>query len=226
MSATPPPRHDNDKSQPPPSSDVARPHGRTAHWSAGRRFVLLNVGLLIYGVGLAAMINANVGLAPWDAFHVGLARHVPWLTVGLASILAGLVCQVCALLFLKMPIGVGSVLNMILIGLYMDLFRGALPHPQEALTAWAWFVGGILMSGLATGTYIASHFGAGPRDSVVLGLANRTGRSVKSLRTVMELSVLALGWLMGAKVGWGTLVFALTFGPAMSASLALYGLRR
>jgi uncharacterized membrane protein YczE len=200
--------------------------GRTAHWSPAARFVLLNVGLLIYGAGLAAMIKANVGLAPWDAFHVGLARHVPGLSVGMASVGVGFVAQLLAWRLLAMPIGVGSVLNMILIGVYIDRFLPVVPAPSTPLIAWTLFLGGIALSGLATGTYIASHFGAGPRDSVVLGLAKRTGWPVKYLRTGMELTVLAMGWAMGARIGWGTLVFALTFGPAMSASLGLFGLKR
>ncbi len=210
----------------PDPAALAEPRCRTAHWPAWLRFLLLNAGLALYGFGLAAMINANVGLAPWDALHVGLANHLPFLTVGGASIGAGLVCQASAYLFLGMPVGIGSVLNMVLIGVYIDQFRPVIPHPEAPLAAWAWFLGGTLLSALATGTYIASQFGAGPRDSVVLGLARRTGLPVKHLRTGMELTVLAAGWLLGARVGWGTLVFALVFGPAMSAALALYGLRR
>lgn len=212
-----------DDTPPPPPGP---PDSRTAHWHPALRFLLLNVGLLAYGVGLAAMIQARVGLAPWDALHVGLSRHVPGLTVGWASVGVGFVCQVAAWRLLAMPIGLGSVLNMLLIGGYIDLFSPRIPAPANPVVAWALFLGGIAVSGFATGTYIASHFGAGPRDSVVLGLARRTGWPIKRLRTLMEVSVLALGWAMGAQIGWGTLVFALTFGPAMSLGLGVYGLKR
>lgn len=205
---------------------TASPPSKTAHWPVWARFLLLNAGLLLYGISLAAMIRAGVGLAPWDAFHVGLARVVPGFTIGRASIAVGLVAQLTAYRYLGMPFGVGSALNLVLIGLYIDLFRPQLPVPANLLAAWLMFIGGTLGVGLATGTYIASNFGAGPRDSLVLGMARRTNWPVKWLRSGTELLVLAAGWAMGAQVGWGTLVFALVIGPAMSAGLALYGLRR
>jgi hypothetical protein len=118
------------------------------------------------------------------------------------------------------------VLNLVLIGLYIDWFSPHLPHPSNPLVAWALFAGGVFGVGLATGTYIASHFGAGPRDSLVLGIARRKNWPVKWVRTGAELAVLLAGFVMGAKVGWGTLTFALAIGPAMSAGMGLYGLRR
>lgn len=190
------------------------------------RFLLLNVGLVCYGLALSAMIRANVGLAPWDAFHVGLSQTVPWLTVGRASIAVGLVFQLTALLALRVPIGIGSVLNLVLIGVYLDLFTPRLPLPAGPVEAWLLFLGGIFGVGIATGSYIASGFGAGPRDSLVIGLNRRTGWPVKYLRSGVELLVLAGGWWMGAKIGWGTLVFALLIGPAMSAGMGLFGLKR
>lgn len=200
--------------------------GKTASWSLLPRFLLLNAGLVLYGLGLSAMIRANVGLAPWDAFHVGLANVIPWLSIGRASIVVGLVFQFVAARFLSMPIGLGSVFNLVLIGVYIDLIRPRLPVPASDLAAWALFASGVGLVGLATGTYIASGFGAGPRDSLVLGLARKTGRPVKHWRTAIEIAVLLAGFLLGARVGWGTLVFACAAGPAMSAGLRLYGLRR
>jgi hypothetical protein len=191
----------------------------------GGRFLLLNAGLFLYGLGLSAMIRADVGLAPWDALHVGLSGVVPGLSIGVASIGVGLALLIVAARFLGMRVGVGSVLNMLFIGLYIDLLSPHLPRPPGAL-AWVQFLGGTLLIGLATGTYIASDFGAGPRDGVVLGLARRTGWPVKYLRTGIELAALGTGFLLGARVGWGTLIFALAVGPAMSLGLSLYGLRR
>lgn len=202
------------------------PQGKAAGWPFAARFLLLNAGLVLYGIGLSGMIRANVGLAPWDAFHVGVAKAVPALSIGMVSILVGLVFQLVAARFLQMPIGLGSVFNMLLIGIYIDCFLAVLPSPASALTAWGMFITGTLLVGLATGIYIASNFGAGPRDSLVLGLARRTGWPVKHLRTGIELSVLLTGFLLGAKIGWGTLVFALTIGPAMSVGMGLFGLRR
>jgi uncharacterized protein len=203
-----------------------KPEGYAAHWHLAARFALLNVGLLLYGVSLASMIRAHVGLAPWDALHVGLSHAFPVLTVGYASILAGLLCLTVAYFLLRMPVGIGSLLNMVLIGLYIDLILPYLPEPFGPYIPWALFLAGILGVGFATGMYIASGFGAGPRDSLVLGLNRRTGWPVKYLRTGVELAVLLTGWLLGAKVGWGTLVFAITIGPAMSTGMGIFGLRR
>ena len=208
------------------AAPIANPVSRTAHWKFAPRFVLLNAGLLMYGIALASMIRANIGLAPWDAFHVGMARVVPGLSVGMASIVAGFACQGAAWAWLQMRPGVGSIMNLVLVGVYLDSFLKITPSPSGPLAAWAMFLGGIFVVGLATGTYIASHLGAGPRDSVIIGLQNKTGRSVRLLRTVMEIIVLAGGFFMGAKIGWGTLVYALLVGPSMGVGLGLYGLRR
>ena len=202
------------------------PVSRTAHWSAGKRFILLNGGLIFYGFALAAMIRANVGLAPWDAFHVGMARIIPFLSIGQASIAIGFVLQALAWGWLKMRPGIGSLFNMVLLGVYIDIFLRRIPLPANALSAWLMFVGGIFVVGLATGTYIASGFGAGPRDSMVLGLQKKTNWPVKNLRTAIEMTALAGGFLMGAKIGWGTLAYALLIGPSMSVGFAVYGLRR
>ena len=197
----------------------------TGAWPAAARFALLNGGLLLYGVGLSLMIAADVGLAPWDALHVGLARSIPGLSVGLASIAVGVALVLVSAGFLKVKVGVGSLLNMLLIGVYIDLLLPHLPRPA-GVAAWVFFVGGTGLVGLATGAYIASGFGAGPRDGLVLGLVARTGWPARYVRTGIELLVLVSGYLLGAKVGGGTLLFALMAGPAMSAGLKVFGLSR
>ena len=208
------------------SSTPVPPVSKTAHWNVWARFVLLNFGLLFYGIALAAMIRANVGLAPWDAFHVGMARVIPHLTIGQASIAIGFVLQAVAWAWLGMRPGIGSVFNMVLLGVYIDVFLRKIPLPQSAFGAWLMFIGGIFVVGIATGTYIASGFGAGPRDSMVLGLQKKWGWPVKNLRTAIEMTALFGGFLMGAKIGWGTLAYALLIGPSMSVGFTLYGLRR
>lgn len=206
----------------------APPHSVVAHWSPVLRFLLLNIGLALYGLSLSAMIRANVGLAPWDAFHVGLSKAFPLLSIGGASIMVGLVFQIVALLFLQMPVGIGSALNILMIGVYIDCFSPLLPSPTpgEGAAAWLLYLGGVLGTGLATGTYIASGFGAGPRDSLVIGLSRKTRWPVKYVRSGIEVGVLLMGWLLGAKIGGGTLVFALLIGPAMSAGMGLFRLKR
>lgn len=197
----------------------------TGNWPFWARFSLLNGGLAFYGLGLSLMIAADVGLAPWDAFHVGFARAVPALSIGGASILTGLGLLLVSFLLLRVPVGLGSLLNMLLIGAFIDLIRPHLSAPP-GLLAWAQFLLGTLIVGLATGTYIASGFGAGPRDGFVLGITRRSRWQVKYVRTGVEVLVLACGWALGAKVGGGTILFAIAIGPAMSLGMRFYGLRR
>ena len=174
-------------------------------WSFIARFSLLNIGLLLYGAALAGMIRADVGLAPWDALHVGLSRIAPGLTVGMASIGIGFICLIAANLAFKMPVGIGSILNMILIGIYLDFIRAWIPVPMNLWVAWAMFLVSVLGVGIATGMYIASDFGAGPRDSLVLGLARRACRMIEEagaafVKTSTGFAVPAAGIPVGATI--------------------------
>jgi len=189
------------------------------------RYVLLVFGLLLYGLSLRLMLDARVGVAPWEAFHLGVIRHVP-LSIGMVSILTGVLIVAFTRLRLREPIGPGTVLNVLLIGLFLDVLGPLVPDPAALTGRWVQFGLGVGLLGLATGTYVAAGLGAGPRDGLILGLSRRTGWPVARVRTGIELAVLGLGWALGGQVGWGTLAFALGSGPAMSAGLALYGLRR
>ncbi|MGC4043641.1 MAG: hypothetical protein QM758_07525 [Armatimonas sp.] len=189
--------------------------------SAAIRFLILNLGLALYGLAIALQIAAGIGLAPWDAFHVGIAQKIPHATVGMASIGVGIVIQILAWGWLKMPIGLGTALNILAIGWWIDRISPHLPHYQGAL-AWAEFGTGIFLIGLATGLYVGANFGAGPRDSLALGISQRFGWPVRYVRSGVELIVLACGAALGAKIGWGTLLFALLVGPAMQAGLRVF----
>lgn len=189
------------------------------------RYALLVFGLLLYGLSLRLMLDARVGVAPWEAFHLGVTRQLP-LSIGVVSILTGVLIVAFTRLRLRERIGPGTVLNVLLIGLFLDVLGPLVPDPAALPLRWAQFGLGVVGLGLATGTYVAAGLGAGPRDGLILGLGRVTGWPVARVRTGIELGVLGLGWLLGGQVGWGTLAFALTSGPAMSAGLALYGLRR
>lgn len=189
------------------------------------RYALLVFGLALYGLSLRLMLDARVGVAPWEAFHLGVTRHLP-LSIGLVSVLTGVLIVALTRLRLREPIGPGTVLNVLLIGLFLDVLGPLVPDPATLPGRWVQFVLGVALLGLATGTYVAAGLGAGPRDGLILGLSRVTGWKVAQVRSGIELAVLALGWVLGGQVGWGTLAFALTSGPAMSAGLALYGLRR
>lgn len=195
-----------------------------AGWPLTARLGLLLVGLLLYGLGLRLMIDAGVGVAPWDVLHTGLASRLP-LTVGQAGIATGLLVVSLSRLLLRQPIGLGTVLNAVLIGLFVDTFA-FLPQPQSLPLRWAELLAGTALVGLATGTYVAAGLGAGPRDGLVLGLARVANLPVAAVRIAIELSVLALGWWLGGSLGLGTATFALLSGPAMAWGMGLYRLHR
>jgi hypothetical protein len=165
------------------------------------------------------MVRANIGLGPWDAFHVGVDLHTG-IGVGVASILTGALVLVGSLPFGIRP-GVGTLANMVLIGTFIDLFLPVVPVAATLTLGLAYFAVAIVLAGWFTGVYVAAGLGKGPRDGLVIALAERTGWTVRRVRTVLELSVLGLGWALGGKLGLGTIIFAVTIGPSMQ-----WGLRR
>ncbi|GGK26038.1 membrane protein [Deinococcus malanensis] len=188
------------------------------------QYTLLLLGLGLYGLSLRLMLNAGVGVAPWDVFHVGVTHWLP-LTVGQVSIASGMLLVLYTSLSLRERFGPGTLLNVVLIGLVMDLLGGVVPQPQQPLAQWTQFLLGVLLIGLATGAYVGAGLGAGPRDSLMLGLHRQRGWSVAHIRTGVELVVLAAGVLLGGPLGWGTLVYALGIGPSVSFGLGLFGLK-
>ncbi|GEM49859.1 YczE/YyaS/YitT family protein [Deinococcus cellulosilyticus] len=194
-------------------------------WSFPSRFVMLLCGLVVCSVAIALMLNAQVGLSPWDALHQGISHHTP-LSVGQTTILMGLVVLGVSWAFLRHPVGVGTVLNMALIGLFIDLSLPHLPHPSVLWEQWVQFLLGVVVLGVGTGMYVSSALGAGPRDGLVIALSQNTRWGVKRIRTAIEMVVLLAGFLLGGSVGWGTLAFALLVGPAMSLGMRLFGVRK
>lgn len=188
-----------------------------------QRLVHLNVGLVLYGLSIALMVWGSIGLGPWDVFHQGLSLVTP-LSFGQGMILAGFVVLLFATFATRVKIGVGTVLNMVLIGVWSDVFLSlpAVPPEPGFVLGTLIFVAGIVLGGLATGLYITAGLGAGPRDGFVLGLSRLTGLSVRLCRTLLEITVLVTGWLMGGSVGLGTLLFALAIGPLMQFFLRLF----
>lgn len=187
------------------------------------RWAQLLSGLFILTVGIALMIRSELGLGPWDAFHVGLHR-LTGLSIGGATIVTGLVIVV-GTLFIGIRPGMGTVANMLLIGAALDVVLPRLP----SATHWGWglvyHLTGIGLSGIATGLYIAAGLGMGPRDGLMVGLSDRTGWAVRRVRTLIEMSALAAGWAMGGTVGVGTVLFTLTIGPSVQWGLQLFGAR-
>jgi uncharacterized membrane protein YczE len=182
-----------------------------------RRLVQLFAGLTLYGWSMAMLVRSELGLDPWDVFHDGVSRWIG-LSFGTVVILVGL-----AVLALWIPLrqwpGLGTVANAVVIGLVTDLGLAVLSTPDSLLARGGLLVGGVVLNGLAGGMYIGSQFGAGPRDGLMTGLVRRTGRSIRLVRTSLEITVLALGWLLGGVVGVGTVLYALAIGPLVQLFL-------
>lgn len=179
------------------------------------------LGLFGCGLAVALMIRSELGLGPWDAFHVGLHR-ITGLTVGTVSILVGLVI-ICGTWFINVRPGAGTLVNMVMIGVFIDLLLPVVPSATSWVLGFGYYLLAILIFGAATGLYLGARLGSGPRDGLMIGLSERSGWPVRRVRTLVELGVLAAGWAMGGQVGVGTILFALSVGPAMQWGMQLGG---
>lgn len=186
----------------------------------------LLIGLLGYALAITLMIRSHLGLGPWDAFHVGMSLWLP-ITVGVASILVGVGLQI-GTWFIGVRPGPGTIANMILIGVFIDLLLPIVPETANWLLGVLYYVSGILICGLSTGLYIGAGLGKGPRDGLMVALSQRTGWSIRTVRTLIELTVLLFGTLMGLAAGrWligvGTIMFAVGIGPAAQWGMKVCG---
>lgn len=175
-----------------------------------RRLVQLYVGLALYGFSTALLVAGALGLDPWDVLHQGLSRKTN-ISIGLCTIGVGVVVLLLWIPLKQRP-GLGTVSNAVLVGFGVDAALAILPDPGNVGWQSAYLVSGVLLNGLATGLYIGAGLGPGPRDGLMTGLAAR-GRSIRVVRTLIELSVLVIGWLLGGQVGVGTVLYAVSIGP-------------
>lgn len=171
----------------------------------------------MFGVGIALMVRADLGLAPWDVLHQGVAER-SGLAIGTVTILTGVVVLLVWLPIRERP-GLGTVLNVLVIGLVVDATLAVVDAPDPLWMRVAFLAVGIFVFGPGSGLYIGSGLGPGPRDGLMTGLARR-GRSVRVVRTGIELAALAIGTALGGTIGVGTLAFALTVGPNVHWFLA------
>jgi uncharacterized membrane protein YczE len=189
-------------------------------WLLARRIVQLYAGLALYGFSMALMIRAGLGLDPWDVFHQGLQERTP-LSFGMVTVAVG-----AAVLLLWWPIrqrpGLGTVSNVVVIGLAVDASLAFLPDAHGIGWQAVFMVASVVLNAVAGGAYIGARFGPGPRDGLMTGLVARTGRSVRLVRTCIELAVLAAGILLGGSAGIGTVVYALGIGPLVQVFLPLF----
>ncbi len=189
-----------------------------------RRLVQLYVGLWIYGLGAALQVRAGLGLDPWDVFHQGVSRHIG-VAIGTVVIIVGALVLLLWIPLRQRP-GLGTVSNVVLIGVSMNVNLELFSAMHGLWLRGIVLAVSIVLGGVATGMYIGAHFGPGPRDGLMTGLARRTGRSIRLVRTGIELTVLAAGWVLGGSVGIGTIAYALLIGPLAQVFLALFDTKR
>lgn len=188
-----------------------------------RRLTQLYAGLVLYGVSMALMIRSELGLDPWDVFHQGLARQTG-LSFGTVTIAVGALVLLLWIPLRQRP-GLGTVSNVVVIGLVVDATLTVLPPGEGMAARVTLLVAGIVANGAATGLYLGAGLGPGPRDGLMTGFVARHPRfSVRLVRTAIEVAVLALGWLLGGTVGLGTVAYALTIGPLAQFFIPVFAL--
>ena len=187
------------------------------------RLPRLVLGLVLFGVGIAMFVLGDLGLPSWDVFHQGVSERTP-ISIGVAVILTGAVLLI-ALLFLREPIGIGTILNVLLIGLVMDGMLAVLDPPGHMAARLAYTLGGPVVVAVASGLYLGVRLGPGPRDGLMTAMARR-GITVWKARFGVEATVLVAGFLMGGTVGFGTIWFLITIGPFVQIALRLLSVPR
>nr|WP_199444570.1 hypothetical protein [Umezawaea beigongshangensis] len=182
-----------------------------------RRLVQLAIGLWLYGASMAMQIRASLGLDPWDVLHEGLTKRTG-LSFGTITIIVGALVLLCWIPLRQRP-GVGTISNVVVIGVAVDVTLAVLPAPSGLPLRAALLAAGIVLNALAAAIYLGARLGPGPRDGLTTGFCARTGTSLRLVRTVVEVLVLASGWLLGGTIGIGTVLYALTIGPLTQAFL-------
>jgi uncharacterized membrane protein YczE len=183
------------------------------------RLAQLAAGLVLYGVSESMMLAPALGVDPWDVLHTGLAR-ITGIPVGTVLILVGALVLLLWIPLRQRP-GLGTLANIVVIGAVVDVVLAAAPAPHALWLRIALFATGVFLNAVATGFYIGAGLGAGPRDGLTTGLAAR-GHSIRVVRTAIELTVLAAGWLLGGNIGFGTLGYALAIGPLTHIMIPLF----
>jgi uncharacterized membrane protein YczE len=182
-----------------------------------RRLTQLYAGLALYGASMALIIRSALGNMPWDVLHQGLAGRMDW-SIGAVSILVGAVVLLAWIPLRQRP-GLGTVSNVVVIGLAVDATLAVVPAPSALPLRVGLLLAGVLLNAVATAAYIGVHLGPGPRDGLMTGLVRRTGGSVRLVRTSIEVAVVVTGWLLGGVLGLGTVLYALAIGPLVQVLL-------
>lgn len=179
-------------------------------------------GLFIYGIGLAMMVDAGIGIAPWDVLAQGISKQTA-LSFGQATVA---VSAMVLLLWIPLRVkpGLGTVMNAIFVGLFADLAMPYIPQTNAYWQQLLLFVAGMVVVSYATGLYISCGMGKGPRDGLNVGLSQRLNQPFWMARTWVEIAVVTVGFLLGGQVREGTLIFALAIGYLNQIGMRIFGL--
>jgi uncharacterized membrane protein YczE len=184
-----------------------------------RRLVQLYLGLALYGLSMGLFLRSELGNMPWDVLHQGIARFVP-VSFGTITIATGVLVLLGWIPLRQRP-GLGTVSNVIVIGVVVDLALRLLATPSHLAVRIAFLAAGVLLNAVATACYIGARFGPGPRDGLMTGVVARFGWPTRRVRTSIEVAVVAVGFALGGTLGIGTLVYALAVGPLVHPLLPL-----
>jgi len=186
-----------------------------------QRWFKLLAGLVCYGIGISFMKQSQLGLSPWEVLHDGLAK-ISGIQIGTVSIYIGILVLILWIPMREKP-GIGTVLNILIVGTITNLTLPIIPIVDQLLLQIIWLVLGLLIIGLATALYLSSRLGAGPRDGLMMSFHRRAGWSIRLVRSIIEICVLAIGWLLHGTIGIGTLAFAFGIGPIIQFMFRLIG---
>ena len=184
------------------------------------RIAIYLSGLLVMSLGIVLLIKSNLGATPWDVLHVGLYYQFG-LTIGSWSIIAGFVILGISALMMKEIPQIGAFANMILVGVFIDMYMwmSFIDTPESLAGKIFMFSVGVVLQGYGMGMYVSARFGTGPRDSLMMAIAARTSWKVGNVRSLIEVIVLIAGWQLGGPVYWGTIIFSLAIGQVVGFAL-------
>lgn len=186
-------------------------------WNMTRRIAQLIVGVYLYGVGIALMVRAGIGVAPWDVLTLGIEKQTG-LEFGMITVITSVFVLLLWIPIRQKP-GIGTLTNVLLVGPSAQLSLEFIPPIEGLVFQVLVFLAGLLVLAIATGLYIGARFGPGPRDGLMTGIHNRWGVKIWIARTSIEVVVLSIGWVLGGNVGIGTLAFALLIGPLVNITI-------
>jgi len=182
------------------------------------RLVQVCFGLTLFGIGEGLVVASELGNSPWSVFAEGLSVQTP-LSIGAATLVTSIVVLLAWIPLGERRLGLGTVLNALIISVMIDVTLWVLPHLDVIGVRWVALFGGIALVGIGSGFYLTAELGPGPRDGLMTGIHARTGWPIFAVRTGIEATAVAIGWVLGGTVGAGSLLFALLVGPAVAGAL-------